>query len=300
MQIFNSSLIGIVTVLYNSDEVLPDFFSSLALQNDIYFKLYVIDNSPNDSGSTIAREYANKLKLNVEIIFNNENYGVAKGNNQGIELATKDNCDFILLANNDIKFNKGTISSLLSSLNDEISAATPKIYYHKPNNLIWYAGGNLNLWTMRSPHRGINKYDLGQFDKKIVVGYGPTCFMLFKVAVFKNIGIMDEKYFVYYDDTDFLFRMRKKNIKLMYVPESIIEHKVSSSTGGKLSSFTTYYTTRNRIYFARKNLSYINKIITIPYILITRLFFVILNPLHLAKYVFKGILDGFKIKLIKN
>ena len=94
-------LIGIVTVLYNSDKVLEDFFTSLAAQENVHYRLYVIDNGTTDSGSRLSRELAQAHGIAAVCVFNNANVGVAKGNNQGIELALADGCTHVLLANND-------------------------------------------------------------------------------------------------------------------------------------------------------------------------------------------------------
>lgn len=82
--------------------------------------------------------------------------------------------------------------------------------------------------------------------------YAPTCCVLFDRSVFQRIGLMDERYFVYWDDTDFLWRMRRAGMKVMVDPSTIVFHKVSSSTGGRLSDFTIRYVFRNQIFFTRK------------------------------------------------
>ena len=78
-----------------------------------------------------------------------------------------------------------------------------------------------------------------------------TCFLLIKASTVKDVGFMDEKYFVYYDDTDYLFRARKK--KLMYIPEAQVWHKESISTGGTESDFSLYYKYRNVVYYNFKH-----------------------------------------------
>ena len=83
-------LIGVVTVLYNSDDVLPDFFKSLASQINANYKLYIYDNSPIDSGVRLAQSLSEKYSIPAVCVFNNFNYGVAKGNNQGILQAISD------------------------------------------------------------------------------------------------------------------------------------------------------------------------------------------------------------------
>ncbi|MCR5837615.1 MAG: glycosyltransferase, partial [Lachnospiraceae bacterium] len=95
--------IGIVTVLYNSSAVIKEFFQTLGEQNYKNMILYVVDNNSTDDSLQVCKEYENFLQIPVKYIINNENYGVAKGNNIGIKEAFNDNCDYILLSNNDIK-----------------------------------------------------------------------------------------------------------------------------------------------------------------------------------------------------
>ena len=264
--------IGLVTVLYNGIEVLEGFFKSLSNQRYKNFVLYVIDNSPNEIALDEAKILANKFNIQSEFIYNNANLGVAKGNNQGIELALKNNCDYILLLNNDIEFDENTIYDMLQYAKEKNeSIVVPKIYYHGTNNL-WMAGGYISKLKGISPHRGDKEEDFGQYDNIEYINYAPTCFMLIKKEVFENVGLMDEKYFVYYDDTDFIWRTNKKGYKIVYFPKCKIQHKVSFSTGGGESIFSIYYTTRNRVYFIKKNFNIFYKYISLSFFYFTRFF----------------------------
>lgn len=291
-----SKKIGIVTVLYNSDDVLPGFFESLSQQLDIDYKLYVIDNSPSNSGTILSENLAQKYNIPCFCLFNNANVGVAKGNNQGIELALKDQCDYILLANNDTEFNSTAIASLRDAITQSgDSLSTSKIMYFDQPEKIWYAGGKIDPWLMRTPHFGILDVDRGQFDQQDTVDYAPTCFMMVDKKVFEDVGLMDEKYFVYYDDSDFVFRARQKGYNIRFVPQSLVLHKVSSSTGGGSSPFSIYYTNRNKIYFIRKNLKGFNKIFTMSFALLSTVYKVaVLNKLK-SNGLVKAVADGFKV-----
>lgn len=107
---------------------------------------------------------------------------------------------------------------------------------------------------MDSIHDGPGSRDVGQFDLPRRVAYTPTCCLLLRRSVIEKVGLMDEKYFVYYDDTDFLFRCMKKGIALWYIPTARLWHKVSSLTSND-SDFTARYSARNRIYYLCKHLS---------------------------------------------
>ncbi len=291
-------LIGIVTVLFNSEDVLPGFFASLSKQEGVRYKLYVIDNSPKDAGTEMSRQFAIQYGIDATIKYNNANVGVAKGNNQGIELAQADGCDLILLANNDTEFAATTIRQLQDALTiDGESAATPKIMYYDAPDKLWYAGGHINAWLMRTPQYGIGDQDLGQFDNQRYVNYAPTCFMMFDAKVFEKIGLMDEQYFVYYDDTDFVWRMNQCGISIRYVPSVRVLHKVSSSTGGAESAFSLYYGNRNRVYFIRKNLKGIQKAVALAYMLITRVPRLFSLRPSMASRAWRGTIEGFRLPL---
>lgn len=291
--------LGIVTVLYNSEDVLPGFFDSLAaLEKPHNFRLYVIDNSTKDSGSRLSETLARQHNIDAQVHFNNANVGVAKGNNQGIALALADDCKQVLLANNDTEFGPDTLKLLQGALADgNEKAVTPKIMYHDEPKRIWYGGGHINAWTMRTPHRGMGQIDRGQFDSYRYVDYAPTCFMLLDASVFHSIGQMDEQFFVYYDDTDFVWRMTKRGIRLRFIPEAVVLHKVSSSTGGDRSPFSVYYTNRNRIYFIRKNFRGLKKIVAMSYFFLTRLPRFGSMPRQLAIRGWRGVVEGFKMNL---
>ncbi len=298
----HAPLLGIVTVLYNSDDVLPGFFDSLAaLEKPHDFRLYVIDNSAQDSGSRLSETLASRHNIDARVHFNNANVGVAKGNNQGIALALADGCKQVLLANNDTEFGPNTLKLLQAALADgNEKAATPKIMYHDEPTRIWYGGGHINAWTMRTPHHGMDQLDNGQCDTAKHVGYAPTCFMLLDSAVFKMVGQMDEQYFVYYDDTDFVWRMTMSGIRVRYVSNSVVLHKVSSSTGGGSSPFSVYYTNRNRIYFIRKNLQGFQRAIALSYFLLTRVPQLGRMQAKLRRRGLEGIFDGYKLPLVQQ
>src|SRR5574344_12596 len=95
-------MIGIVTVLYNSESVLDDFFLSLEKQTFTHFRLYVIDNKSPDQSLAVSRNLLEKSTLDFALIENATNEGIAKGNNLGIKAALEDGCNYVLLSNNDV------------------------------------------------------------------------------------------------------------------------------------------------------------------------------------------------------
>lgn len=259
--------IGIVTILYNSESVLDDFFESLSKQTYKDFTLYVVDNLSPDHSLSRAKLLGQQSWFKCVFIENEENYGVAKGNNIGIKAALNDGCDYILLSNNDIVLQPDTIESLYVGMEQyKVDLAVPKIYFWNTERLLWMAGGEFRWLQGTTRHYGFMQQDSSEYSIPKFVEYAPTCFMLMKSDVFKSVGYMDETYFVYYDDSDFLWRAKKNGKKMVYIPSSTLEHKVSVSTGGAESTFSIRYSNRNQILFIKKNFSWFHQLISLAYV----------------------------------
>lgn len=262
-------MIGIVTVLYNCAPVLGEFFQTLNEQTYKDFILYVIDNKSSDNSLEEAERLSQIVDFKSVMLPQEENGGVARGNNIGIKAALEDKCDHVLLANNDIVLEPDSIEKLLEGMNRHgATMAVPKIYYWNTDKIIWMAGGKFKWLKARTKHRGERKRDNGQYDVDGNIEYAPTCFMLIQSDVFHRIGLMDERYFVYFDDTDFIWRAIKKGReRLYYIHESLIHHKVSFSTGGDESNFSIRYTNRNRVLFVLKHYGFFHKICVFLFLL---------------------------------
>ncbi|MBU6257347.1 MAG: glycosyltransferase family 2 protein [Burkholderiales bacterium] len=251
----SAPLVGVVTVTYNSERLLPDFFDSCWSQTLVSHHVYAIDNaSSDDSLGALHRESDPRLT----VIANARNLGVAAGNNQGILRALADGCEWVLLLNNDTLFPPTLFQQLVDACTErDWKAVVPKMLFDTPRGVIWYGGGHFNSWRGHTGHHlGMGEPDRGQYDAPGPMDYAPTCCMLVHRSVFHAIGLMDETYFVYYDDTDFCWRMRQQHQSLGYWPAAQLVHKVGGSTGGVTSPFTVRITARNRLYYLRKHFGY--------------------------------------------
>lgn len=285
--------IGVVTVTYNSSVFLNDFVTSCAAQNRSDFKIYCIDNNSDDDTQNILKNICNPYWV---VTLNENNVGVAEGNNQGIVQALKDGCEWILLLNNDTSFPPDFISKLIaSSVNQRWQVIVPKIHFDSPVGYIWYGGGGFNPKKGHTGyHTGIGQPDHGQFDTAKLVDYSPTCAMLIHRSVFGKVGLMDESYFVYFDDTDFCWRLKQANISIGYTPATSLVHKVGGSTGGAYSPFTARITSRNRLYYLKKNFGALSAILWMPVFLIYYLSqFTVRRDFACLKASFKGTFEYF-------
>ena len=252
--------IGLVTITYNSADVIRDFLESTFSQTFQNFIIYIIDNNSQDNTLEILKENTDSR---IELVKNKENVGVAKANNQGIELALKDNCTQVLIINNDVEFEKQLFEKMLQVQKDKnCSLVVPKMMYFDNPDDIWYAGSKFIKKKGFLPiHKGIRQKDSTQFDGVYPVEYAPTCCLLVKKEVFQDVGMMDEKYFVYFDDTDFSYRVLKNGKhKLFYFSDTKFYHKVGSLTKSVekekkreyRGDFFIKQNTRNHIYFLKK------------------------------------------------
>ena len=250
--------VAIITITYNSSNVIIPFIKCLSESSFKDFKLFIIDNNSVDETVEIICKIK---KIDVQVIENKKNIGVAAANNMGIKLALDQGYQKVLLSNNDIVFDKNIIGDLVNfSKNQSSSISSLKIMYEHDKDKIWYCGGFFNFNKGLVPeHLGIGQPDVGQYNHLKYSDYAPTCFVLFDSKVFSEIGFMDEAYFVYFDDTDFFYRVKKNgNFKLLVNQKIKIFHKVGSLTStsdakGKKSNFFISQNIQNHFYFLKKN-----------------------------------------------
>lgn len=258
--------IGVVTVTYNSGAVLPDFLDSIAAQTGIDVRLYVVDNDSRDSTAELLS--AESRIEHLTTVFNPRNLGVAVGNNQGIELALADECDWVLLLNNDTFFPSDTLASLARVASENnLDIVSPLIEATEPQSTIWYGGGHyVPLQGFRTKHDSGGR-PTDQFPTELAkTGYASTCCLLVRPVVFHTVGLMDPVYFVYFDDVDFAVRCNKAGFDYWLTPEARIIHKASSLTGGKSSPFTVKWVSRNWPLIARRHLKRPQSLLALAFI----------------------------------
>ena len=255
--------IGLVTITYNSAKVITPFMDCVLRQTHTDFILYIIDNISSDNTLELLSKYKDDR---IVIIANTQNVGVAAGNNQGILRAMADGCDEILIINNDVEFEYTLLEKLSRQLEElNCSLVAPKMMYHPETHLIWWAGTKFNPKEgCMTHHIGIQEEDKGQYDHIEKMDYAPTCCVLLKREVIDDIGLMDEKYFAYYDDTDFFYRIFKQGKHvLFYYPFVQFYHKVGGLSNMKkgnakkfkFNNFYIHLITRNHVYYLRKQKS---------------------------------------------
>lgn len=224
--------------------------------------ILVDNNSNNNEWVQLQNEYWSKW---VHCILNAKNRWFAWWCNDWIKSALWLWCEYILLFNNDAVANQWFLERIVqvASSKKSIWIVWPAITYYQ-SEILWYAWGNIWLWTWLFTHQFKNKH------KNILTWLWPYhtdyitwCCMLIKKSVIEQLWLFDEDYFAYFEETDYCFRAQKLWRECLLVPDVSIEHKKSASTWNKwsniLSKTQAYLLARNWLLFWKKNLNFIQK-----------------------------------------
>jgi GT2 family glycosyltransferase len=232
-------------------------------------QVVVVDNASSDNSVRKIKDAIFKIKvegLALNVISNEKNMGFAAGNNVGIQYALGKGADYVVVLNNDTLVHPDLLIKILGVARQDklLGAASPKIYFargfefykdrYKNKDLgkvIWYAGGEIDWKNVYGKGRGVDEIDKGQYDEVAECDYATGTCMFIPRRVFEKVGYFDERYYMYYEDTDLSQRIKRAGFKTIYVPNAVIWHKVaqSSAIGSDLND---YYISRNRLIFGIK------------------------------------------------
>jgi len=224
--------VNLFVLNWNGRDLTLDCLSSLEKITYPNVKVYVIDNGSSDNSVTAIRNQFS----DYEIIELPENYGFARGNNAGFEIV-KQKADYIIFLNNDTIVDPNFVEPLINAMesNSTVKQSTPKIFYADNLDYIWFGGGKVTLWAGWIRHLGIRQKDSMQFSFNRNVDYATGCCVCMRTVDFESIGMFDESFLMYGEDVDLSLRFRKQGGQILFVPESKIWHKVSSSIGTQFS-----------------------------------------------------------------
>jgi GT2 family glycosyltransferase len=239
--------VTIVVLIYNGLADTLACLSSLAMVDYPNFKVVVVDNASSD-GSVLAIRQAYPQ---VEVLETGQNLGYAEGNNVGIRHALKTGADYVLLLNNDTVVAADFLTHLVNAAEADpaVGIAGPTIYYFSSPTVIWSAGGAVDWQRGLTSMIGLDEPDTGQFGQSPrLVDFVTGCALLIKRTVLEQVGLLDPRFFMYYEETEWCTRAKRANCHIIYVPESKLWHKIAPAQQN-LSPRVHYYMTRNRLLF---------------------------------------------------
>jgi len=244
-------LVYCIIINWNGKELLRETLDSVLQMDYPNAKVVVVDNGSTDGSQEVVRT----SYPSVVLLENGKNLGFGGGNNVAIQFALERDAAWILLLNNDVSVDRSMLNGLMTIAvtDDRIGALSPKIYYHSPPDVIWYAGGRVNFWTGAVSHIGLRVKDRGQYDTVSDTEYISGCAFLARSAVLKQTGLFDAIYFpAYSEDADLSERIRRAGYRLVYTPSAKLWHKVSSSSGGGLTPFKAQLKVEHNLIFFKK------------------------------------------------
>lgn len=224
----------------------------LSLQQVTYsaVDIILVDNGSTDgSGGRLHNEFPGIIYRALD-----RNAGFAGGNNIGMQIALEQNADYIMLLNNDTIVDKGFIEPLveLAEFDRHIAVQCCKIYFYTEPENFWYAGGLFDIDKAIPSHRGMHERDAGQFDRVEDTDFASGCMFFMRSSAVRNVGLLDDSLFIYFEDSDWCVRARKQGYRVVYNPKATILHKVSVTSGLDTYNYV-YLTLRNKLIVARRH-----------------------------------------------
>ncbi len=249
----DNPFVSIVTLNWNGTDVTCEFLESTKNFTYKNYEIIVVDNGSKDDPTEriLAGNYPN-----TKIVKSPVNLGSAGGNNFGMRHSSPD-YDFVFQVNNDAEVTPDLIEKCLEPFyaDPKVGVVCPKIRFHHNPTVIQYAGFNkMSMLTGKTTAVGSLEEDKGQHDEPGYTHSAHGCAMMVSREVIEKVGMMAEKYFVYYDESDWSARIIKAGYKIYYQAKGLIFHKESMSMG-KLSAIKVHFMTRNRIYYMRRHAS---------------------------------------------
>jgi len=242
----NEPLIVIILINYKNVEDTIECLKSIQQLEYNNYKVIIVDNHSHD-GSV---EKLHELFPQYQLIASAENKGFAGGNNVAIAQAMDNKADFIFLLNNDTIVEKNILKELVQAAEKYPKAGIfgSKIFHYDNKEMIDHFGGHWHkekaeFFSLTEPFATIK-------DKK--VDYVSGCAFFIKRAVIERIGLLDENFFLIWEETDYCSRAIKQGFEIWAIHKAHLWHKISASfSGGK--PHTYYYWWRNRLLWIEKN-----------------------------------------------
>jgi GT2 family glycosyltransferase len=245
----------VIVLNYNGEKLLPACLDSLARQTGESIDTVIVDNASTDgSAALVAQNYPWARLLSLD-----KNYGFTGANNAALRDALSRGSEFALLLNNDTYADPDFMAELLAVMDSDpkIAVVCPKIYFAVQPTSLWYAGGDFSLWTGLTKHRGWKQLDKNQYDAGGDITQATGCAMLVRASAMREVGLLDERFWIYAEDLDWSVRFKKAGYRLAFAPRARLWH-IDGATNVKVlgkgsEERRQFLSTRNMIFVARKH-----------------------------------------------
>jgi GT2 family glycosyltransferase len=224
-----------------------------SLKKSTYFnqEIVVIDNGSSDD----SVEQIKLLYPSVTMLETGKNLGYAEGNNVGIRFALEHHADYVLLLNNDTTVAIDLLDQLVNAAQQNLDTGVfgaTLLYMDQPDT-VWFAGAQWNAQSL--------SFDYPYQDQTVpenlssATDYACGAALFFRTEVARSIGLLDARFFLVCEESDWCLRATRAGFGCKLVPSAYVWHKVGASFDGESSPLRQYFSFRNRLLWAEKNLS---------------------------------------------
>ena len=250
--------VAIILVNWNSYDYTSNCIQSIYQSNAPIYDIIVVDNHSDDgSGFELAKTFKDIIFIPSKI-----NNGFTGGNNAGIKYALNHGYEYSFILNNDTIVSPDFLMPLVEYLDHhpETGMVQPKIYFNHDRSLLWNGGSYYNKFLGLTYTSG-NHFKFSHVSDQIKrVDWITGCAFLAKNSTLKEVSFFDDRFFMYYEDVDLSFRIKKAGYNLIYQPASVIYHEAGVSLKNKtknkegyLSPYIHYLNARNKLFFLKKH-----------------------------------------------
>lgn len=199
--------------------------------------MLVVDNASSDgTAALLAERYPS-----VRVLTSPVNAGFAGGVAVALDQVTT---PLVVLLNNDAVVRPGWLAALLTAFDDlAVAGVTSRLLL--PDGRVNSAGGTLTR-NGYGHDVGYGEPDGPAFDTPVEVAYGCGAAFALRTAAVREVGGVDPRFFLYYEDVDLSWRLRLAGYRIVYAPAAVVVHEHSASVG-EFSMLHTYQTERNRL-----------------------------------------------------
>lgn len=274
--------VAVILVNFNGEKYCQKCINSIMKQTYPEVDIVFVDNASIDNSVSMVKNEFPKVK----IITLKENMGFTGGNNIGIKEAIRKGSDYLLLLNTDTELMDCNLISRMVEEADKNTAVSPAIYSDEQKKVIWYTGGKLD-------RRNAKFWNTGYYDNiknTTYVSYMVGCCMFIHKDILAKVGLFDESFFLYCEDGELSARMHRAGIKMKYIPDVWVWHKVQFR---KSKDYQTYYFKRNYYYLLEKYKGYLGVTVKKQIIRDMRLMFdnLCTENFYKNKYIMMAIID---------
>ncbi len=244
------SPVTIIIVAWNQLEKTLDCLETVTALDYPDFRILLVDNGSDPPlAEAITARFPDVATLRLPA-----NLGFAGGYNAGLRQDNESDSRYFLLLNNDTLLEPDVLTQLVAEIerSTDVGLVTAKIYYAADPQRIWTVGANFNIF-LDLKDGGAGQIDAGQWDSPRDINFAPFCALLIRREVIEQAGLLDEEFFLYYEDMDYCRRAKAAGWHIRLCPSARVLHDVSASSGGRDSPMERYWMAQSSGRYFRKH-----------------------------------------------